>query len=65
MTIILVKDCPFCHKEQAIEVNRIGYDKWRNGTLIQDAFPELTKFQRELMISGCCQECWDTHMGSM
>lgn len=32
---------------------------WREGNLIQTAFPQLTSDQREMLMSGMCQEAWD------
>lgn len=31
---------------------------YMNGALIQDAFPDKTKEERELMLSGICGDCW-------
>ena len=34
---------------------------WRNGTLIQDAMPELTPSQREFILTGITEEEWDAY----
>ena len=31
----------------------------QRGELIQEALPELSADQRELLISGTCPKCWD------
>lgn len=35
------------------------WDRWQNGTLIQDAMPQLSDSARELLISHTCGECFD------
>ena len=35
------------------------YDAWRDGTLIQDAMPNLTPDEREFLITGITSEEWD------
>jgi phage FluMu protein Com len=51
--------CPHCKKEKLIEVNRDGYEKWKSGALVQEAFPDLPAAEREMLISGICPECWN------
>lgn len=33
--------------------------QWRNGALIQDAFPNLTSAQREFLKTGFTEEDWE------
>tara|TARA_R110000772_G_scaffold68438_1_gene151636 strand:- start:205 stop:453 length:249 start_codon:yes stop_codon:yes gene_type:complete len=35
------------------------YDAWRDGTLIQDAMPNLTPDEREFLMTGITSEEWD------
>lgn len=35
------------------------WERYKNGTLIQDAFPNLTTDQREFILSGVTKEEWD------
>ena len=51
--------CHHCDEEYSIEVSVEGYEKWENGELIQKALPELSSGERELLISGTCDDCWD------
>ena len=37
---------------------RAGYDAWRGGELIQRALPEVDFKDRERLISGMCDPCW-------
>ena len=36
-----------------------GWIDWQEGELIQVALPTLTEGERELLISGTCDTCWD------
>jgi hypothetical protein len=40
-----------------------GFHNWQGGELIQNALPELTADERELLISGTCPSCWDRMFG--
>ena len=51
--------CHNCNKDYPIEVSVEGYEKWEEGELIQNALPELSSGERELLISATCDECWD------
>lgn len=52
--------CRWCNKEKELEVPAEGYMKWEVGNVhIQDALPQLSPSDRELLISGTCPECWD------
>lgn len=57
--MIIVKPCLFCKKEYKIEVSEEGYLRWKHGVLIQEAMPEISKDDRELLISGICGKCFD------
>jgi hypothetical protein len=51
--------CEGCSAEFKLEVNEDDYKKWQKGTLIQNALPYLTSWERELFISATCHACWD------
>lgn len=57
--ITLQRTCRICKKEFEIKVWNTDFFKYRQGALIQDAFPYLTPSQRELLISGLCADCWN------
>jgi hypothetical protein len=42
-----------------LTVSLAEYLAWCEGKLIQKAMPELTKDERELLISGTCGPCFD------
>ncbi len=41
-----------------IPVSKNQIKRWENGELIQNVMPDLTKEEREFMISGITQEEW-------
>lgn len=51
--------CPICGKQQTIKVHLVSLEAYRNGALLQDAFPSLTPAEREAIKTGICQDCWD------
>jgi len=58
--VVLQTTCPMCRKDnEPIQVSRLAYEKWQRGGLIQNCFPRLTNLQRETLITGYCQPCWD------
>lgn len=56
--ITVVTGCPFCHKRSTLEVSEAAYERWQAGELVQNAFPDLDKAQREQLVSGFCDPCW-------
>jgi hypothetical protein len=50
--------CVGCKNILAIKLSIEGFQKWRAGMLIQNALPELSADERELLISGYCGTCW-------
>jgi hypothetical protein len=49
-----------CKKEQVIKVKPKDYYAWQNGKLIQVAMPYLTAGEREMLISGVCEDCFSS-----
>lgn len=51
--------CISCNEEILIEVEEEKYNSWKNGDgFIEDIMPELPAEDRELLISGTCDNCW-------
>lgn len=50
--------CPGCEILSHVMVPTLGAARWIEGESIQDAMPELTPSQRELLISGLCDRCY-------
>lgn len=59
MMITLYTNCPFCGKRQYVTVEQEDYNRYVDGELAQNAFPYLTPAEREIIISGICDECWN------
>ena len=59
---ILEIPCPFCGKISKLKVStkvwRDGLNAYKNGALIQNAWPTLSPSDRELILTGICDECW-------
>lgn len=51
--------CPSCGLPYYLTVPKEGYVKWQSGTLIQNALPELSSWDRESLITGLCFNCQD------
>lgn len=50
--------CVECGKAVKVEYDSGDYEAWKNGKLIQDAFPYLTLDEREMLKTGICHDCW-------
>lgn len=55
----VVVRCVFCRTAHQFIVPTPSYHRWQSGMLIQQAFPELSAGDRELLISGTCPTCFD------
>jgi hypothetical protein len=62
-TVVIEKTCIHCKKPARVEVPREQYEAWRSGVLAQNAFPQLSADEREMIISGTHPECWDAMFG--
>lgn len=52
-------ECPVCKTKSLIRVAKTDYERYKGGTLIQNAFPYLTPDEREAIMTGICPECWN------
>ena len=55
--IQIYKTCPLCKAHTTISMPDSTFAKWNNGMRIQDAWPEGTSYEREVLISGICAVC--------
>jgi len=59
MTVMSVAvACRVCQQITTIDVDGDGYLAWLNGELIQNAMPEVSQEDRELLISSTCDDCF-------
>ena len=54
------RQCKICRKVFTVEISEEAYEMWMNGVNIQDAAPEMSADDRELLISGFCGKCYDS-----
>ena len=59
MTTVVATTCRMCDIAHELTVPCEGLEAWKSGKLIQEALPELSADQRELLISGTCPKCGD------
>lgn len=55
---VITPTCFVCSERSEVEVNQTGWDKWQSGLYIQDAFPEMSADEREMLLTGTHPECW-------
>lgn len=60
MSKITIKGtCPRCQRDWEVTVDEANYQSFKeDGMLAQRAFPELSPAERELLITGFCDDCW-------
>ena len=59
MTAVVAVPCRLCDTVHDLTVNVEGFVSWQAGEFIQEALPELSAGERELLISGTCGACFD------
>lgn len=55
--------CRQCGTEVAINTTHEAIAKWKSGTLIQDAMPEVPPAHREMFITKICGVCFEKLFG--
>ena len=65
--VTLTTVCPICGKEHKIVLEGSKAAEYKKGKVafdagcrIQDAFPSFTPSEREFILTGICDECWDS-----
>ena len=51
--------CRCCGRHVILKIVPSDFWDWKQGKYIQDAMPYLNAGERELMISGTCNECFE------
>jgi hypothetical protein len=49
-------------REREISITQSQYEDWLNGTLIQNAMPDISADDREFIITGITPEEWSDHI---
>lgn len=55
--------CVHCNQTFTIQAYARDVQSWCDGALIQNAMPYLSAPERELLISGTCDDCWKAIFG--
>ena len=55
--------CPLCNSENTVDMEEAELEAYDNGALIQEAFPNHSAGDRELVKTGICTPCWDRTLG--
>ena len=50
-------ECPMCGNTSIVPVPVEGWNKFQQGELVQNAFPEMDRDLREVLVSGLCVIC--------
>ena len=58
-TITITTHCDLCGKNHDVTVDYDQYRKWNGGMLIQNAMPDLSADDREMLQTGICPQCWE------
>jgi hypothetical protein len=59
----ITKRCPFCGCHNTVTVDPQEYKNWQEGELAQRAFKRLNADEREILITGICNDCWPREDG--
>lgn len=58
--IDMTVQCKACGIDYHLSVDYDGYVRWKHGEgFIQDLLPENTAGERELLLSGTCDDCYN------
>lgn len=59
-TIRFETQCSWCRQPVAVDRLDAGQFKaWQAGAFVQDAFPDMSASEREVLVSGTHAECWN------
>jgi len=58
-TLLTTKRCMYCKQTSRVELDTARLKAWRDGMLIQKAFPDMDADTREVLISGTHPGCWN------
>lgn len=62
--VFITRICPFCGEKMGLWVDREQLTTWAGGVPVQKAFPDLSAEEREFIISGICENCWEKMFGN-
>ena len=56
---VKTKTCGVCDEYELWVLDRAAVERWQAGEYIQNAFPDMSMEDREILISGTHPACWD------
>lgn len=56
---VKTKTCTVCGEYEVWSLDRAAVESWQAGENIQNAFPEMSIKDREILITGTHPACWD------
>lgn len=60
MITVMTKPCMICYRRSEIKMPQDAYDRWKiKGLYIQDAWPDGSPEEREMLLTGTHPDCWD------
>ena len=57
--MVKTKACTVCGESEFWKLDRAAVESWQAGEYIQNAFPEMSMEDREILITGTHPACWD------
>jgi len=60
-TVTLMTKCVLCGGTTAMRLSREKLKRWHSGELCQDVFPELSVYERDVLITKICVKCQKEH----
>ena len=58
-TLVITGPCVYCQQPQKVTVTAADAVKFQAGEHVQNCFPYITPGEREFLLSGICDTCWD------
>lgn len=62
-TVKYIVKCQWCNSKHELDILPDSWQAYKDGVLMQNAFPYLSADERELLISNTCGECYDSMFG--
>lgn len=60
---LVIATCPICGEQTDLIVPTEDFFRYREGALVQVAFPDRSPEDREIITSGMCRECQQIFFG--
>lgn len=57
--VVRTKPCHVCGNYELWSLNRKAVESWQAGEYIQNAFPDMSMEDREVLITGTHPACWN------